>query len=127
MTLREYFANARGVGVLATADAKGTVNVAVYSRPHFPGDDDNELAFIMKERLSYENVQSNPRAAYLFVERGDDYVGRRLFLTKIREESDQEKIRDMRRRGLPMECDEDASPAHLVYFRVDGTRPLVGG
>lgn len=126
MDLKEYFENAKGVGVLATADADGKVNVAIYSRPHFlDPDDDTMAAFIMNERLSYENVQANPNAAYLFVEEGDGYVGKRLTMTKAKEEDDQEKIKHLRRRNLPNECYE-GKPQHLVHFRIDVVRPLIG-
>ena len=102
------------------------MNVAVYARPHFLSpDDDSPAAFIMNERLSYANVQSNPHAAYLFIEEGEGYVGKRLSLTKISEEDDQEKIRPFRRRNLPDECYEGKTQ-HLVHFRVDGVRPLIG-
>ena len=127
MELREYFQNTRGVGVLATADSGGKVNVAIYSRPHFLGDDDGEVAFIMNDRLSHDNVESNPQAAYLFLEEAKGYVGKRLFLTKIREETDHDKIQSIRRRNLPPECDEgETKKRFLVYFRVDGIRPLIG-
>ena len=48
MELKEYFESAKGVGILATADSKGHVDVAVYSRPHFM--EDGSLAFIMRDR-----------------------------------------------------------------------------
>jgi len=127
MGLREYFEGVKGTGVLATADADGKVNVAIYSRPHFLGDDDGEVAFIMNDRLSHDNVDSNPHAAYLFVEEAGGYVGKRLFLTKTREETDPDKIQSIQRRNLPPECDEDGTKKRfLVHFRVDGIRPLIG-
>ena len=127
MRLREYFQNTRGIGVLATADSNGKVNVAVYSRPHFFGEDDGEVAFIMNDRLSHDNVESNPQAAYLFIEEAEGYVGKRLFLTNIREETDPDKIQSIRRRNLPPECDEgETKRRFLVHFRVDGIRPLIG-
>jgi hypothetical protein len=127
MGLQEYFENAKGIGVLATADAAGKVNVAIYARPHFLGDDDGEVAFIMNDRLSHDNVESNPNAAYLFIEETEGYVGKRLFLTKTREETDQEKIQSIRRRNLPPDSDkEDTKRRFLVHFRVDGIRPLIG-
>jgi hypothetical protein len=127
MRLEEYFENVRGIGVLATADADGKVNVAIYSRPHFLSGDDAEVAFIMNDRLSHDNVDSNPHAAYLFVEETGGYVGKRLFLTKTREETDPDKIQSIRRRNLPAQCDEgDAKRRFLVHFRVDGIRPLIG-
>jgi hypothetical protein len=127
MKLREYFEDTKGVGVLATADADGKVDAAIYSRPHFLGDDDGEVAFIMNDRLSHDNVDSNPHAAYLFIEEAGGYVGKRLFLTKTREETDQDKIQSIRRRNLPPECDEgDTKTRFLVHFRIDGVRPLIG-
>ena len=126
MKLSEYFEHTRGVGVLATADAGGKVNAAVYARPHFlDSDDDGTLAFIMADRLSHANVQANPHAAYLFIEEGPEYTGKRLSLTRGREETDPEKVRALRRRSMPEACEDD-EPRFLVHFRVDGVRPLVG-
>jgi len=126
MELRDYFEDATGIGMLATADTEGKVNVAIYARPHFLGDNDDEVAFVMNDRLSHRNVDSNPSAAYLFVEKSEGYAGKRLYLTKIREETDQDKIQSLRRRKLPPECDEGAGTRFLVYFHVDDIRPLVG-
>lgn len=126
MKLSEYFENAKGTGVLATADADGRVNVAIYARPHFlDANDDETIAFIMADRLSHTNVQANPHASYLFMEEGKDYVGKRLMLKRVREENDPKKIRSVRRRQLPCEC-EESTTRFLVYFRVDGVRPLIG-
>jgi hypothetical protein len=64
MQLDEYFGKTRGVGVLSTADASGRVNAAIYGRPHFM--DDGTIAFIMADRLTHANLQSNPSAVFLF-------------------------------------------------------------
>ncbi|NLE37755.1 MAG: pyridoxamine 5'-phosphate oxidase family protein [Pirellulaceae bacterium] len=128
MSLRAYFENARGLGVLATSDAAGKVDAALYARPHFLAEGDDEVSLIMADRLSHENLQSNPHAAYLFVEQGEGYVGKRLFLVKVREETDRDKIDALRRRALPPECEcDDSENRYLVHFRVEGVRPLVGG
>lgn len=125
MKLGEYFEKARGIGVLATADAEGKVNVAVYARPHFLDEnDDGTCAFIMSDRVSHENVKINPHAAYLFAEEGQDYVGKRLTLTMAREETDIEKIQLIRRRSVPPVSKEGMK--YLVYFRIEGVRPLIG-
>jgi len=126
MSLKDYFENAKGVGVLATADADGTVNAAVYARPHFlEAENDNAVSFIMNERLSYANVQTNPHAAYLFIEQDEGYIGKRLTLTRTGEEDGQDKIESVRRRNLPDACD-DGKVRHLVHFRIDRVRPLIG-
>ena len=126
MKLSEYFENAKGTGVLATADADGKVDAAIYARPHFlDPNDDETVAFIMADRLSQANVRANPHACYLFTEEGKDYLGKRLTLSMVKEETDPEKIRSVRRRQLPCEC-EEGTTRFLVYFRVDGVRPLIG-
>lgn len=122
MELQAYFESADGVGILSTADAAGQVNAAVYARPHVI--DEQTVAFIMRERLSYHNLLSNPRACYIFVEDGPGYVGRRLYLTKVREESDTDVIAQFRRRQRKDEEPEENKS--LVYFTVDRVRPLVG-
>ena len=124
--MKDYFENTKGLGVLATADADGKVNVAIYARPHFLDDNDsNTASFIMNERLSYASILENQHAAYLFIEEGDEYVGKRLALTKVGQDDDQEKIKPLRRRNLPDECYEGKTQ-HLVHFRIDGVRPLIG-
>jgi ABC-type nitrate/sulfonate/bicarbonate transport system substrate-binding protein len=126
MSLREYFENTKGTGVLATADASGQPNVAIYARPHFlESGDDETISFIMADRASYANVKANPRAAYLYIENGQGYAGKRLSLARVGEESDQETIQAIRRRNVPSECRVE-NARFLVHFRVDAVRPLVG-
>jgi hypothetical protein len=125
MKLSEYFENTAGLGVLATADAQGKVDAAIYARPHFM--DEETCAFIMADRLTHKNLQSNPHAAYLFVESKKHYVGKRLFLTKIKEEQDSPLINSLRRKKYPPESEEEKKEAKfLVYFHVDKVLPLIG-
>lgn len=125
MNLHEYFESNSGRGVLATADSTGKVDAAVYARPHVM--DEDTVAFIMSGRLSHENLQSNPHAVYLFMEAGEKYEGKRLFLTKTREESDRELIQSMRRRKDPTPLSYDESDAkYVVYFKIDNVLPLIG-
>ncbi len=122
--LKTYFENTEGVGVLATADAEGKVDAAVYSRPHFM--EDGTLAFIMRDRLTHRNLQSNPHAAYLFIEKGAGFQGLRLFLTKTREETDPDLIEKLRRRHDRPKDPEGVTIRFLVYFKLDKTLPLIG-
>ncbi len=124
MSLREYFENHTGIGVLSTADAMGNVDSAVYARP--PIMEDGSMAMIMRDRLSHHNLQSNPRAAYLFIQDGEGYKGKRFFLSKIREEQDQEKIQALSRRFRHSEQGLNPEPRFLVYFRIDKELPLIG-
>lgn len=125
MKLSEYFEKKKGRGVLATADSDGRVGLAVYARPHFV--DEKTAVFIMGDRLMHKNVQSNPHAAYLFLESGDRYVGKRLYLTKIREEKNSPLIDKIRRKEPCPAYDKYKNrPKYLVYFHVDKVLPLIG-
>ena len=121
--LHDYFENVEGVGVLGTADAEGNVDLAVYARPHMA--DEETVAFVMGDRTSHANVAANPQAAYLFVEQGPGYQGKRLYLTRTREETDPERIEAMRRETRKGHDYGDALK-FLVYFRIEKVRPLVG-
>jgi hypothetical protein len=124
MDMAEYFESTEGVGVLATAGDAGEVDAAIYARPHFL--DDQTVAFIMADRLSHRNVTANPHATYAFIERGEGYKGKRLYLTKTGEETDPERIEAIRRRPLPEGCGAETQRRYLVSFRIDRVRPLVG-
>ncbi len=125
MTLKEYFQNTRGTGVLATADNEGRTDAAIYSRPHIM--DDGSLAFIMRERLTLNNLQSNPYATFLFMEHEGHLKGLRLFMKKTAEDTNEELISRMTRRNLPPEADKAAGPKHIVYFSLEKILSLVGG
>ncbi|MDX9721443.1 MAG: pyridoxamine 5'-phosphate oxidase family protein [Myxococcota bacterium] len=120
LNLREYFEQHNGFGVLSTADSDGRVNAAVYARPHC--FEDGTVAFIMTQKLSYRNLQSNARAAYLFRQEGEGYRGLRLYLQKLAEDDDQARIDALRRRAYG----DDRDGRHLVVFRVEEVLPLVG-
>ena len=122
MKLSEYFESSRGYGVLATADAAGQVNAAAYSKPFF--SDEETVGFAMYDRLSHANVQSNPRAAYLFVERDKDNAGKRLYLRKVREESDDQKIDEFFNQ---FKIDGKFRPEtkFVVYFNVERVLDLI--
>jgi len=121
MTLKEYFETNKGLGILSTADSEGKVDAAVYSRPHFM--EDGTMALVMRDRLSHTNLQSNPHAMYLFKEDGPGYKGKRLFITKVREEKNTELLESLRRRKTAYEDDADR---FLVFFKIDKEVPLVG-
>jgi hypothetical protein len=123
--LGQYFNCSRGLGVLSTANGLGEVDSAIYARPHVVEED--VVAFFMADRRSHENLQSNPRAAYLFKENGDSYRGKRLFLTKIREEREVDSSNAwLRRKRYEDLHDAEDADSFLVYFRVEKIVPLVG-
>mgnify|MGYP003573258682 FL=1 len=125
MNLQTYFKETTGTGVLSTADQEGHVNAAVYARPHC--FDDGTVGFIMPDRLTHQNLNANVHAVYLFHQdtNGDDeqrFSGKRLYLKKIREDNDQERIASLRRRAYG----DWRDGRHLVIFEVEKELPLVG-
>ena len=125
MKLSEYFEKTKGRGVFATSDSKGKVGAAVYGRPHFLNE--KTVAFIMADRLMRKNLRSNPYAFYLFMESKERYAGKRLYLTKIKEENDRTLVDKIRRQErCPVYTVYKDQIKYLVYFRIDKVLPLIG-
>lgn len=124
MNLQQYFADTTGFGTLSTADALGHVNSAVYARPHCFAD--GTLGFIMPDKLTHRNLGDNAHAVYAFREdpgKGERrYAGKRIYLRKVSEDSDEKRIAALRRRTYA----EDKAGRYLVIFEVEKELPLVG-
>lgn len=125
MNLQKYFEEKNGTGVLSSADGQGRVDAAIYARPHVL--EDGRVAMIMRDHLTRKNLLENPFAAYLFIEAGPGYQGVRLFLRRLGEDQDPEKIAQMTRRCLSPEEDRDKGPKFITYFEVEKIRALIGG
>ena len=123
MELKDYFESTKGKGILATGDGEEKVDMAVYAKPHFMKD--GLVAFIMADRLTHHNLQSNDYAAYLYMEEGQGYKGKRLFLAKTGEEQDSELLYTLRNRKYASEK-EEGQPRFLVFFKIDKVLPLIG-
>jgi len=125
MDLKSYFDETEGTGILATADSTGKVDAAVYSRPNVM--EDGQIVFIMADRLTHQNLQSNPYAVFLFMEAGQLWKGKRLYLLKTKEESDPDKVETLMRRKHPQDVEKYKNlNKFLVYFMLEQERPLVG-
>ncbi len=130
MNLKSYFEQHEGVGILATCDPNTFVDVAVYAKPLVV--DRTTVAFVMRQRLSHQNVKEHFRAAYMFIEKTqeyktcEDYKGIRLYLTLQREEINQSVIEEMHKKDPCIYPEEDDSEKYLVFFSVSHVRPLAG-
>ena len=122
MNLKDYFSNNSGLGILSTAHSSGTVNSAIYSRPHFLGND--QVSFIMRDRLTRANLQSNPSANYMFVQQSGGLKGLRINLLKISETDDQSQIEKLSRRK---NTTDNGEKRYLVSFKVEKVLSLIGG
>jgi hypothetical protein len=127
MNLKSYFETHEGTGVLATCDPNTTVNMALYVKPLVVNQ--TTVAFVMRQRLSHQNLKKLPRASYLFIEKGKsshDYNGIRLYLMVQREEINQTIIKEMHKKEPWIYPESDDSEKFLVFFSVTHIRPLVG-
>ena len=122
MNLKDYFSNNSGLGILSTAHSSGTVNSAIYSSPHFLGND--QVSFIMRDRLTRANLQSNPSANYMFVQQSGGLNGLRINLLKISETDDQSQIEKLSRRK---NTTDNGEKRYLVSFKVEKVLSLIGG
>ena len=94
MNLAELFSHP-GLGVMSTASPDGTVNSAVYARPHVI--DETTLVWGMTEKRTYRNLTGNRHAAFLFKTSGPGFSGVRLGLELIRFEEDGELLAVIKR------------------------------
>ena len=125
MNLEKYFASKKGVGVMATSGPNGEVDTAIYASPHVQGKD--EVAFIMRDRLTHKNLLDNQHASYLFLEDGQRYHGVRLFLTKQSESTDEALIAALSKRSMLTGDERLQGRKFLVYFKVERVLALIGG
>ena len=125
MDLTKYFQEHTGTGVLATADDEGKVNTALYARPHV--FDNQTVGFIMRDRLSRQNLLKNSSANYLFLEAGAGYKGMRLGLTMIDESTDPELISSLSKRKMTGKEYSADEARFVVRFAVEKGLALVGG
>lgn len=123
MKLHDFFETTKGRGVLSTADRAGNVNAAVYARPHMM--EEQQIAFIMRDRLSHKNIQENPQAAYLFMAEGQGFSGVRLYLEKVSEKENAPEIEELQRRTRSYDKEETGS-RFLVFFKIKKILPLIG-
>lgn len=125
MSLREYFEGHEGTGILATADSGGVVDAAIYSRPFVI--DEERLAFITADHLTRRNLLSNPHAAYLFIESGPGFKGKRLMLLLekevVGEEIEHEELRGKYSKAGAQYPDEKLT---VMYLKIEKVWPLVG-
>ena len=123
MKIKELF-QPGGRGVIATANAKGVVNMAIYAIPHII--DDKTVAWGMTEGRTYRNVKENPNAAYLYMNPGNGYTGTRLVL-KLKEIVDSgEMLTEIKRHTAEIVSPHAAAAVHYVaYFEIAEKRPLI--
>ena len=112
-----------GTGVMATADAAGIVNTAIYAFPR--KIDERTVAWGMTALRTYQNLKGNPNASFLYVEPGGGYRGFRLTL-RLKEFVESgpvlAEVRENTRKVSSPAAAEAVSA--VAYFTVVEQRPL---
>ena len=111
MQLRDYFFKTVGTGVMATANESGEVDITLYASPHFTSDD--TIVFIMRDKPTKANLQTNSRTNYMFTEYTHVSKGMRLFLQMTEESTNQKAIESLSRRNISAEQNEALGPRFL--------------
>ena len=123
MKLAELFPEG-GRGVIATADAAGLVNTAVYATPHVV--DEETLAWGMAEGRTYGNLQVNRYASYLYMAPSRGYSGWRLTMEMKEILDDGALLEEIRANAAKIVSPQaGAAVKHVAYFRVVEVRPLI--
>lgn len=123
MKLAELFPE-EGRGVIATADAAGVVNMAVYAIPHVI--DDETLAWGMTKGRTYSNLLTNPHASYMYMAPSRGSNGWRLTL-ELKEIHDDGELLEQIKTNTAKIVSAQAGTAvkHVAYFKVVEVRPLI--
>jgi len=126
MSLKKYFEDSEGLGILATANKDGVLDQAIYAKSHFI-DEDNCI-LLMSNKRSHENICENPNAAYIFIQHSSRHEGKRLSLIKIKESEDPSLINDLcsKKHGIHKKEECEDKKTFVVYFKIDSVRPLIG-
>lgn len=113
-----------GTGVMATADADGVVNTAIYAFPR--RIDDRTVSWGMTARRTYQNLRGNPNASYLYIEPGGGYRGFRLTL-RLKEFVESGAVLDEVREHTRIVSSPSAADAiqAVAYFTIVEKRDLV--
>lgn len=123
MNLIELFQKP-GLGVMATAAKDGSVNTAVYARPHVI--DQQTLVWGMTEGRTYRNIIENPQASFLFKTNAPGFSGVRLALKMIRSEEDGEMLAGIKRNtDKVVGMGAGDAVTHAIWFSVVDVRNLI--
>ena len=123
MNLTELFTQS-GVAVMATASADGSVNTAIYARPHVI--DETTMVWGMTDGRTYRNITQNKNAAFLFKTSTHGFSGVRLALKLIKTEEDGEMLLKIKENAeVTVGPGTGAAVTHAAWFTVTEVRPLI--
>ena len=115
------------IGALATADANGQVNTAVFGSPRMI--DENTMVMAIGENRSFQYLQENSKATFIVVEPGSapqTWKGARVYLELDGIERHGELVDSFRENIRKVAGDQSADAiVAAVRFKVTDVRPLI--
>ena len=122
MKLIELFQQS-GLGVMATASKDGSINTAVYARPHVI--DEQTMVWGMTDGRTYRNISENPHASFLFKSTGPGFSGVRLALELVKTEESGPMLTKIKETAdATVGPGTGAAVTHAAWFTVTEVRPL---
>lgn len=123
MNLNELFQQ-QGLGIMATASKDGSVNTAVYARPHVI--DEQTMVWGMTEGRTYRNISENPQASFLFKVSGPCFSGVRLALELVKTEESGPMLAKIKENAdITVGPGAGTAVTHAAWFTVSEARPLI--
>jgi hypothetical protein len=123
----ELFNKQPRIGSLATSNASGDVNVAVFGSPMMTDEDTVVMGIGNNRSLSY--LKENPKAAFIVMEPGKtamDWKGVRVYLKAVAIDKEGDLLNTIRAK-IAEKAGEGAAKMiqAAVRFQVTGVRPLL--
>ena len=113
-----------GLGIMATAAQDGSVNTAVYARPHII--DERTMVWGMTDGRTYHNITENPQASFLFKTAGPGFSGVRLALSLLKTEEEGELLARIKENAeATVGPGTGAAVSHAAWFTITEVRSLI--
>ena len=123
MKLSELFAN-QGLAVMSTSAADGSVNSAIYARPHVI--DESTLVWGMTDKRTYRNISENGHASFLFKTSSPGFSGVRLSLELLKTEEEGELLETIKANAeAVVGPGAGVAVTHAVWSKVTEVRDLI--
>ena len=123
----ELFNKQPRIGSLSTSNSQGDINVAVFGSPQMI--DENTVVMGIGKNRSFQNLQENPKAAFIVMEPGKtamDWKGCRVYLEAQTIETEGGLLKQIKGKIAEVAGEAAAQMIHAaIRFKVTDVRSLI--